>query len=293
MNTQPVNAGTRLAAMILDHIFMTFIAMLFYLPVMIANLATGFKVSHDQDDAAFMSGPMMYVGLFGFALYFCKDMFNGRSISKRLLKLQLVDNKTGEVASPLQCLVRNIFLIIWPVEFIVALANTGRRIGDRVAGTRLVYYDRAIHSAPPDTGKMILSLIISYGLILLIPSLLPTVEFTKTNFSKTSYNEVESRALEQSINGPLGKNLTADIRIYDTVLNTDQKYISAIINLRKNYIEHDVSYRTIHDMVTHLIYQRFPKETFTGKIQYVFRGQGQFQSRSTSIGTTTSGKPAN
>jgi uncharacterized RDD family membrane protein YckC len=113
MNPHPVNAGIRLSTMLLDHIFMTLIAMIFYVPVMIANLATGFRLDHDQDDADFMSGPMVYVGLFGFALYFCKDMFNGRSISKRILKLQLVDNKTGEVASPLQCLVRNLFCIIW------------------------------------------------------------------------------------------------------------------------------------------------------------------------------------
>lgn len=287
MHTQPVNAGTRIATMVLDHVFMTFIAMIFYLPVMIANFATGFKVSHDQDDAAFMSGPMMYVGLFGFALYFCKDMVNGRSLSKRILKLQLVDNNTGEVASPLQCLVRNLFCIIWPVEFIVALANTGRRIGDRVAGTRLVYYDPAIHSATPKVGKMVLSVIISYGVVLLIPTLLPTIEFTKTNYSKTSYNQAESKALEQLITDSLGEYVKPDIRIYDTVLNSKLKYVSAIINLKENYIEDDASYYRLHEMTTDLIYSRFSKVEFTGQIRYVFRGPGKFQSKSTSIGSRT------
>jgi uncharacterized RDD family membrane protein YckC len=284
-NYRPINTGLRLATMVLDHIFMTFVAMIFYLPALITNIATGFKVSHDQDDATFMNGPMTYIGLFGFALYFCKDMFNGRSISKRILKLQLVDNRTGEVASPLQCLVRNLFCIIWPIEFIVAMANTGRRIGDRVAGTRLVYYDPAIHSVTPNAGKMILSVIISYGVVLLIPQLLPAIEFNKTNYSKTSYNHAESKALEQRITDRMGDYVEPDIRIYDTVLNSRQKYVSAIINLKENYLEADSSYRHLHRMTTFLIYGKLPKETFTGVIRYVFREPGKFQSRSTSIGT--------
>lgn len=287
MNPHPVNAGIRLSTMVLDHVFMTFIAMIFYLPVLIANFATGFKVTHDQDDAAFMSGPMMYIGLFGFALYFCKDMFNGRSLSKRIFKLQLIDNKTGEVASPLQCLVRNLFCIIWPVEFIVALVNTGRRIGDRVAGTRLVYYDPSIHSATPQVGKIIFSVIISFGVMMLIPTLLPTIEFTKTNYLKTSYNQAESKALEQLITDSLGEYMKPDIRIYDTILNSKLKYVSAIINLKENYIDDDPSYYRLHEMTTHLIYSRYSQEEFTGQIRYVFRGPGQFQSKSTSIGSRT------
>lgn len=287
MNTQPVNAGTRLATMALDHIFMTIIAMIFYLPVMVTNFATGFTVNHDQNDYNFMSGPMMYLGLLGFAIYFCKDLVNGRSLAKRILKLQLVDNKTGEVASPLQCVVRNVFCIIWPVEVIVAMVNPRRRIGDRVAGTRLVYYDPAIHSVKLQPGKMILSVVVAYGLILLIVPLLPKVEFVKTNYSKTSYNEAESKDLEKLITGSLGQYVIPDIRIYDTVYNSNQKYVSAIIKLNKNYLEHDNSYRAFHEMMTDLIYSRLPKETVTGRITYIYRTSNHFQSSSSIIGTRT------
>lgn len=167
-DNKPISAGTRLAAMLLDHIFMTFIAMLFFLPGIIQGFSDAFTVSHTQTDINFMDGPMQYIGLFGFALYFCKDIINGRSIAKRLLKLQLVDNKTEQVATPLQCFVRNIFCILWPVEAIVALSNPGRRIGDKVAGTKLVHYQPGLEQPKINIGKIVLPIFISYALILLI-----------------------------------------------------------------------------------------------------------------------------
>jgi uncharacterized RDD family membrane protein YckC len=284
-NHKPINTGVRIATMILDHVFMTFIAMIFYIPLMISSFSKAFKTDHEPEDFNFMSGPMLYIGLFGFALYFCKDIFNGRSLAKRILRLQLVDSNTGEVASPLQCFARNLFLIIWPVEFIVALANPGRRIGDQVAGTRLVYYDPTIHSAKPNVGKIILPIIISYGLIVLLMQILPSPEFDKTIYSKTSYNQAESKAMEQLITDSLGEYVTPDIRIYDTVLNSNLKYVSAIINLRENYIDEDASYYKLHEMTTDLIYSRFSKEEFTGQIRYIFRAPGNFHSRSKRIGT--------
>ncbi len=144
MDNRPISVGTRLGTMLLDHLFMTIIAMVFFLPTMISGFLDAFKISHEQTDFNFMEGPMKYFGMFGFALYFCKDIISGRSIAKRILKLQVVDNKTGQVATPLQCFVRNIFCVLWIIEVIVAMTNTSRRLGDRVAGTKLVYYDPAL-----------------------------------------------------------------------------------------------------------------------------------------------------
>ena len=38
-------------------------------------------------------------------------------------------------------------------------------------------------------------------------------------------------------------------------------------------------------MATNLIYSRLPVETFTGQMKYIYQGGGQFQSRTTTIGT--------
>jgi uncharacterized RDD family membrane protein YckC len=292
IDNRPISVGTRLGAMLLDHFFMTMIAMVFFIPTMISGFSDAFTVSHEQPDFNFMEGTMKYIGFFGFALYFCKDIINGRSIAKRILKLQVVDNKTGQVATPLQCFVRNIFCVLWIVEVIVAMTNTSRRIGDRVAGTKLVYFDAALEQPKFNIGKTILPVIISYGLMALLMQLMPSMTVAKTNYSETSYNRSESKELEKLITDSLGKYLTPDIRIYDTVKNENLKYVSTILKLKENYIADDNSYKQLHEVATNLIYSQFPKETFTGQIKYVYQSSGQFQSRATTIGTYLKPKDA-
>jgi uncharacterized RDD family membrane protein YckC len=173
--TNNVNAGLRLGAMVLDHLIMTMIAMLFFVPDMIESFSGALAVSQEQGVNDDFSGPLFYFGLIGFALYFCKDCVNGRSIAKRMLKLQVVDNKTGEVASPLKCFVRNLFCIIWPVEVVMVLTNPGRRIGDMVAGTKIVFYEPALVEQPKvDIAKMLVPLVLSFGILILIFQLLRT-----------------------------------------------------------------------------------------------------------------------
>jgi uncharacterized RDD family membrane protein YckC len=284
-DSRPISVGTRLGAMLLDHVFMTIIATLFFLPTIVSNFSNAFKVSHEQTNLNFMEGPVKFIGMFGFALYFCKDIINGRSIAKRILKLQVVDNKTGQVATPFQCFVRNIFCVLWIIEVIIAMLNTSRRIGDRVAGTKLVHYNPALEQPKPNFGKLALPLIISYGLLVLLMFLMPSATMAKTNYSETSYNATESKELEKLITDSLGQYLTPDIRIYDTIKNENLKYVSTILRLKENYIDDDNSYNQLHTMTTSLIYSRFPKNTFTGQIKYVYQAGGQFKSISTTIGT--------
>jgi uncharacterized RDD family membrane protein YckC len=284
MDNRPISVGTRLGTMLLDHILMTIIVMLFFLPGMISGFPDAFNVSHDQSDFNFMKGPMKYLSMFGFALYFCKDTVNGRSISKRILKLQVVDNRTAQVATPLQCFVRNIFCILWPIEVVVAMTNTSRRLGDKVAGTKLVYYESTLEQPKINFGKTILPVIISYGLTLLIVQLTASASIAKTNYSETSYNQAESSELKKLISNSLGQYLTPDIRVYDSIRNGSLKYVSAILKLKENYIADDNSYRQLHEMTTNLIYSKFAKETFSGQIKYIYQGRGQSQSRTTTIG---------
>jgi hypothetical protein len=100
MTEQKTNAGTRIGSMLLDHIAMTFIAMIFFIPGMILGFSAAFEVSHEQTSPDIF-GSLSYFGLIGFALYFCKDSINGRSIAKRALKLQVIENSSGRVASQL------------------------------------------------------------------------------------------------------------------------------------------------------------------------------------------------
>jgi uncharacterized RDD family membrane protein YckC len=71
-------------------------------------------------------------------LYLNKDIFSGRSIGKRMTGLQITENIAEGPPGPLRCLVRNFFSLLWPLELVVLLFNPGRRVGDFVAGTRVV-----------------------------------------------------------------------------------------------------------------------------------------------------------
>ena len=280
-----ISAGGRLAAMLLDHFFMTMLGMLFFIPGIISDFSNAFKISHEQANPDIMGGSCAYLGIVGFALYFCKDIINGRSLAKRLLKLQVVDNTTGETASPMQCFVRNLFCIIWPVEVAIALTNTGRRLGDQVAGTKLVPYDPAMEQPKFNTAKTLLPLAIAYGIMLLLFQLLPKPGIAEPGNAETSYNQPASKEMEKLLTDSLGQYFKPDIRIYDTVKNSNLKYISAILRLNENYIEEDSSYRQLHAATTNLIYSKFPKETCTGKLKYIFQQSGHFQGRNVLFGT--------
>lgn len=286
VDAKQIPIGTRLGAMILDHIIMVMLMIPFFLPEMISGLSCAFTVSHKQiTHTALFSGPLGYIALLGFSLYFCKDIVNGRSFAKRILRLQLVDNATGNVASPLQCLVRNVLCIIWPVEVIVAMLNTSRRLGDRIAGTKLINFDPALEQPKINIGKLLLPVIICYAAVVLVMQLTPKIEMTQPVYSETSYNQTESKDLEKLFTDSLGQSLTPDIRIYDSVQNENLKYISVILKLKANYLADDNNYNQLHAIATDLIYSKYPKETCTGQIKYIYQVTGQFQGKSTTFGT--------
>lgn len=83
-----------------------------------------------------------FVGLIPFSLIFFilinKDFYNGRSVAKRIFGYQVIDNKTNAVASELKCMFRNVTLLIWPLEGLISLIHPERRLGDLIAGTRLI-----------------------------------------------------------------------------------------------------------------------------------------------------------
>jgi hypothetical protein len=236
----------------------------------------------------------MYLGLVGFAIYFCKDIINGRSIAKRILKLQLVNNSTGEIASPIRCLVRNIFCIIWPIEVIVSMITPSRRIGDRVAGTKLVFYDPSIEQPKVNFGKTLIPLAIAYGSLLLVmlpfQGIMSAIGGAKVKFIESSYNDQSSKELEKLTTDSLGQYLTPDIRVYDKVENQDLKYISVILHLKENYLEDEEQSSHIDSAVDDLIYSKFPKESFSGNVKCIFETSGQMQSSSHRIGTQLKSK---
>ena len=140
-----LNIKNRLVTMLLDHAIMTIIIFLLEVPAMVMRIMS---LTHSKVPLpdAFLRFSLYDVIIF--SLYFNKDIFLGQSIGKRILGFRVFNNKTGEPAGPLRCLVRNFTLLLWPVEVVAALVDKERRIGDYIAGTRLGVYDSGVQARP-------------------------------------------------------------------------------------------------------------------------------------------------
>jgi len=153
----------RLTSAIADHFVMTFVAGIFALPNIVYHIAA-------TDISQFKKGrsegwPFYFMNA-GFALYFCKDCIRGQSIGKWLSKLQVINLRSGGIASPLQCFIRDIFIIIFPIEMVMILINSGRRIGDLAAGTLVLRHDPSLSRDSINYVQVIISFLLSYAFVL-------------------------------------------------------------------------------------------------------------------------------
>ncbi|AMM52813.1 hypothetical protein TH61_07370 [Rufibacter sp. DG15C] len=131
MKGQPVKLAPRarrIIAFLIDHFVIT------SLLVALTFLGIGPDFLNERPD---ISTLLSLVLVPGFILYFLKDSIKGRSLGKWSMGLMIRKNHdTTEVPSLGSLFVRNLFLIIWPIEALVLLASQGkRRIGDRVTNS--------------------------------------------------------------------------------------------------------------------------------------------------------------
>ncbi len=77
-----------------------------------------------------------------YVLMVCKDCYNGQSIGRKIVGIQVFDSKTMKVASPLKCILRNCFYLIYPIEGLVMLCNSlGLRMGDYATQTKVAEWN--------------------------------------------------------------------------------------------------------------------------------------------------------
>ena len=168
-NEKNKNIGIRLASMLLDHFIMTFgIVIIAIILIGIGYLIVGNPSDSDLPEW-FVIIPI-FLGLMIFSIYFNKDAIKGKSPAKRILGLVIIDNKTGEVANPIKSVIRNITLVFWPIEVIYSLFSPERRIGDYIAGTKVVSDNKTLKTELK-VGQIIVSLIIGIIFMFLIMAL--------------------------------------------------------------------------------------------------------------------------
>ncbi|GLU53128.1 RDD family protein [Dyadobacter frigoris] len=279
-NPSTVSAGSRLASMLLDHFIMSMIAVSFSIPAMISTFSNAFETSHDQQDIDVFGGNFFFFSLIGFALYFCKDAIDARSPGKRILKTQVVNNSDGLPASPVKCMVRNIFCVLWPIELVVTIISPSRRIGDFVAGTKVVPFENE-SAYKPDYSKLGLSVILAYGIMIAVsyPFIVLNESFKpKTiQYVKESFNQAESTNLDKVISDSL--HIKSDSKVYDKIEGEDLKFISVIVNLDDNLLSNDSDYNNLKSKFIPVLANVHPDSTFVGRIQFVYKTENSMQTR--------------
>ena len=68
--------------------------------------------------------------------FLCKDVIGGQSIGKKIVHIKVV-NEDESKANLLQLIIRNITILIWPIEVIIFLLGK-RKIGDVISKTMIV-----------------------------------------------------------------------------------------------------------------------------------------------------------
>lgn len=284
-NSGKPDIGDRLASMLIDHFVMSGIAMIFSIPYFISMFVDAFNVKHAPPQVEFF-GPLSFVGLMGFALYLCKDSINGRSIAKRAMKLQVVNESDGQVASPLRCLARNILCFLWPLEVLVTLINPSRRIGDRLAGTRITKFDPTVEQPKSNWSLIGMSVATAYLLVLLLSAPLFSLNFLKSiQYVESSFNEASSLEFGQSLESKINEEFQADVRIYDEIEDEPilENYVSIILILEQDLLEDDQDFDALDGQVKDVVYEEFEGGKVAGTIKYVYREPNRRSSRTTYI----------
>lgn len=123
----------RIAAFLIDHLAFTFIMAIISILVMMPHFLN--NQEHDQSILGYF-----IILILGILLFFMKDSYKGISIGRWIMGIR-VGNESDYNTTPevWVMFVRNIFLIIYPIEFIVlALNSEKKRIGDKVAKTVVI-----------------------------------------------------------------------------------------------------------------------------------------------------------
>jgi hypothetical protein len=175
----------------------------------------------------------------------------------------------------MQCIVRNLTLFILPLEVLVILAQPERRIGDQIAGTKLVKYNRLTNNKPErSVKKYILPFLSSYAIFVALAFGLTKISFNNpaVPFVAASYNETKTRELEKLLADKFGQYYTTSVKYYDSVQNKKFGYLSIICTFNEAAGGPVLTGQELEDQTMSSVYSLFPEDQVYGKIQFVSRG---------------------
>lgn len=180
----PASRKRRIAAFMIDHMLLTF------LMVSITFLALGPNFM-DDDSITKMGATMAAVMIPGFLLYFGKDSMGGKSPGKWVMGIMVRDVESPTKNPSIgKMFVRNLFLIIWPVEFIVlATSEERKRLGDKTVKAWVVRNPEKPGKAPRIGVIVIIAIAFFSFLLLFVGAAMKNSEAYKVAVSEIERNQ--------------------------------------------------------------------------------------------------------
>ena len=116
------------------------------------------------------------IGLAGLFVFICKDTVKGLSFGKLLMGIRVVKT-SGKPVDSLSALLRNLSLLVWPIEALAIVINSKkRRLGDYLADTKV---KRDLKISGSHRGLAAILIISFYWFT---PNL-PSIDFTGQDFN--------------------------------------------------------------------------------------------------------------
>lgn len=259
-----ITVESRLASMFIDHVIMTAIMAIPIMPFFISYMSKQFMFGAKPDIESMDN--VLYALVVAYAIYFNKDLFNGRSLAKRMFKFQIVENKTGQTASPLRCFIRNTTILIWPLEVIFAAINTSRRLGDFIAGTRLEKYQPDEEKYSNRFHDILLPMVLSlgYSWLIIFPLMQQILPSDKTKPEESSYDPELSMLLSHDISEGLKPDCdSVTVFFYHTIENDSLSYISIKYYTGDSLIPGNyINYRKLKNRIIDAVNQSVQPETY-------------------------------
>lgn len=134
--------------MFVDQMTIILVAMTSMVPVFVWGSIVGY-----DEETLQTTIPFQLSIAFIWSIILNKDSYNGQSPGKIYSTLHVVTLK-GKEAQPIQCVIRNLFILIWPIELLVTLFNPSRRLGDIISGTKVAPH-RITSERSVDMGQLV------------------------------------------------------------------------------------------------------------------------------------------
>ncbi len=171
----------RIVAFLIDHFTLTFLMTAAFFSIIGPNYL-------DENNQGQFLVVLLMVALPGMIIYVAKDSIQGISLGKWIMGI-MVRNYANpqEVPSVFMLIVRNLFVFIWPVEFIAMLISTDkRRLGDRVAKTIVID-----NPGKPSRTPRVVALVGVIAAFVVFMVLFVAVALKSSDAYKTAVHEIE------------------------------------------------------------------------------------------------------